>query len=239
MSAIRRLVFFQETDYDLKFENGVLHFQTVFKFFMDRNNFSHPGMANLAKLNLCGASWLHSSQISGLRHAKLKSPGPKVFAAIAHLNAALHDYKEHKRLIPGTGSSHGYHEPFVILLDDGSVPTPGWWYSLFIGDVTCETIDFSVPTIDLSDASNISRRTYKYIKSLADASNRDLLDVFSSYLHEQDINEGSDTGRILDKFISSGTIAPTDLAANFKFIAGICGKLGGPATSSALLDLVE
>lgn len=232
-------MFVQETDYDLKFESGVLHFQTVFKFFMDRNNFSHPGLANLAKLNLGGASWLHSSQISGLRHAKLKSPGPKVFAAIAHLNSALNAYKENKRLIPGTGSSHGYHEPFVILLDDGSVPTPGWWYSLFIGEMTCETIDFSVPTIDLSDAGNISRRTYKYIKSLADQSNRDLFAVLSSYADEENIDEGSDTGRILDKFVSSGAIAPTDLAANFKFIAGICGKLGGPATSAALLDLVE
>lgn len=226
-------------DYDARFENGVTHFQMVFKFFMDRNGFSHPALANFVKLNLNGASWLHSSQISGLRHAKLKSPGPKVFAAISHLNAALHDYKEHKRLIPGTGSSHGYHDPFVILLDDGSVPNPGWWYSLFIGDVTCDTIDFCVPTIDLNEASNVSRRVYRLIKSLAEKSDADLFEEFSKFAHKNGIDEGGDTGRILDKFISSGFISPADLATNFKFIAGICGQLGGPATSAELLELVE
>jgi len=232
-------MFVHEIDYDVRFENGVEHFQMVFKVWMDRNKFSHPGMAKLAKSNLNGASWLHSSQISGLRHSKLKSPGPKVFAAISHLNRALHEFKTDKKLIPGTGSSNEYFEPFCLLLEDGSVPASSWWYSLFIGETVCETIDFSIPLIDPSEANNISRRIYKLINSLASNSQSDVLAVLDSYCLAQNIDPSGETGTILDKFLSSGSIPVLDLPTNLKYIAGIVGILGGPDTTAKLLELVE
>jgi len=229
----------QEIDYDVRFENGVEHFQMVFKFWMDRNHFSHPGMAKLSKANLNGASWLHSSQISGLRHSKLKSPGPKVFAAIAQLNKALHEFKTNSRLIPNTGSSNDYSDPFIILLEDGSAPESSWWYSLFIGETLCESIDFSVPDIDPSEANNISRRIFRLIDTLTKISRSDIFAVLDDYCISQSIEPSSATGKTLDKFLSSGAISALDLPINLKHLAGIVGKLGGPETSAELLEHIE
>jgi hypothetical protein len=114
------------------YEQGVRRFSILFTRWMDTNGWSHPVMTSLAKHALNGVGWLHSSQISGLRHGKLYSPGPRTFLAIHALNAALWEYKENKTLIPGTSSSSNYRDPMVIT-EAGSLPEAGWWYEVFCG----------------------------------------------------------------------------------------------------------
>ena len=76
-----------------KYDQGVRNFALLFTRWMDLNGWSHPVMVALAKSALDGTSWLHSSQISGLRHGKLVSPGPRTFKAIQVLNYYLWLYK--------------------------------------------------------------------------------------------------------------------------------------------------
>jgi len=91
-----------------QFERGVLDFSFLFTKWMDTNAWSHPVMVQLAAgcLQLPGGKgWLHSSQISGLRHGKLLSPGPRTFMAIERLNFYLHRYATEKLLLPGSTSA--------------------------------------------------------------------------------------------------------------------------------------
>jgi len=115
-----------------QYEQGVRRFALLFTRWMDTNDWSHPVMTNLAKCAMGGVAWLHSSQISGLRHGKLLSPGPRTFIAIARLNSALYEYKVNHTLVPNTTSSNHYQDPFVIL-EEGRPPETGWWFEVFCG----------------------------------------------------------------------------------------------------------
>ena len=63
-----------KSDYKQSYEAGIRVFALLFTRFMDLNGWSHPVMVSLARAALDDVSWLHSSQISGLRHGKLISP---------------------------------------------------------------------------------------------------------------------------------------------------------------------
>ena len=66
-----------DNEQSLQYEKGLHTFSILFTRWMDSNDWSHPIMVSLAKGAMGGTGWLHSSQISGLRHAKLRSPGLK------------------------------------------------------------------------------------------------------------------------------------------------------------------
>ena len=60
-----------------RFDTGTQNFARLFTKWMDTNGWSHPIMVSLATACLelpDGKGWLHSSQISGLRHAPLLHP---------------------------------------------------------------------------------------------------------------------------------------------------------------------
>lgn len=109
-------------------------FAGLLRYLMDANQWSHPKMIELTKAAMAGTSWLHSSQISGLQHAKLLSPGPRVFKAIQVLNEALFNYSTKKKLIPGTTSSNNYAKAIHIVDENGHPPSTGWFTEVFIGE---------------------------------------------------------------------------------------------------------
>jgi len=100
---------------------------------MGRNQWSHPVMVALAR-QVCGNSWLHNSQISGLRHAGLTSPGPRQFIALEQLNKAINKYQLTSKTIPGTDSSRTYKNTQPII-EAGATESPplGWFIEVFCG----------------------------------------------------------------------------------------------------------
>ncbi len=117
-----------------RFDRGNRTFALLFTRWMDTNGWSHPVMVNLAKACLGGdKGWLHSSQISGLRHVKLGSPGPRTFIAIERLNFYIHRYATEKKLLPNTSSSNFYSEAYAIT-ENGAPPPVGWWVEVFCGE---------------------------------------------------------------------------------------------------------
>lgn len=100
---------------------------------MEGNCWSHPKMIKLSKASMGGIAWLHSSQISGLLHAKL-NPNPRVFKAIQVLNESLFNYATKNQLIPGTTSSNDYSNAICIKDETGGAPSTGWFVEVFTGE---------------------------------------------------------------------------------------------------------
>ena len=90
-------------------------------------------MIKLSKASMGGIAWLHSSQISGLLHAKL-NPNPRVFKAIQVLNESLFNYATKNQLIPGTTSSNDYSNAICIKDETGGAPSTGWFVEVFTGE---------------------------------------------------------------------------------------------------------
>ena len=114
-----------EIDLVQAYLTGNKNFAILFTRWMDRNEWSHPIVVALAKGVCGGASWFHSSQISGIRQGKSQSPGPRQFIAIQRLNQALYDYKNGGPLIPGTSSSNNYNSSMARFCHECGVPFPG------------------------------------------------------------------------------------------------------------------
>ena len=131
-------------DYLSLYAKGRRTFSLLFSRWMDTNEWSHACMG--------GVRWLHSSQISGLRHNGLENPGPRTFIALERLNpsaveppliplhrersgqasfslrGAIYDYPElYEAVVPGPRSashplSHRTHQLVHVLVDAGWRP---------------------------------------------------------------------------------------------------------------------
>lgn len=220
------------------FEAGIQEYARMFRAFMDRNRFSHPVMVSLAKSSLGGASWLHSSQISGMRHGKLRSPGPRIFEALAQLNRCLYRYKHYQELIPGTSTASDYLTPFVILDDENSPPSAGWWVEVFLGLRQATGIDFGIPDISPDEAPGLSRRLSRLVRILAAQHQIDVLEETPSLLRDHCPDREPAVVKLLSGWLGGEELSYQELTAHISSIQLICDSLGGPKMLEELMDAV-
>lgn len=149
-----------------EYDIGKRRFSVLFTRWMDGNEWSHPVMVQLATAclqNKSGKGWLHSSQISGLRHGKLESPGPRTFVAIERLNTYLFEYKQTGKSLPG-GVSQDHYKYAQPITERGKVPSLGWFFEVFCGVVTPSDYDLDTRLISDMEAGRYSAEMGKSIR---------------------------------------------------------------------------
>jgi hypothetical protein len=225
-----------------QFENGVRGFSFLFTKWMDTNAWSHPVMVQLAAgcLQLPGGKgWLHSSQISGLRHGKLLSPGPRTFMAIERLNFYLHRYATEKTLLPGSSSSNFYSHPYVIT-EDGAPPPLGWWMEVFCGARVPRDVDVSSRFHTDEHAYTVSSNWAKLIRRLLIDSGHDIIDELDRIVRNHyPVREPDRVDRLLAVIQSRSQWNPDELQLELPAITALTAALGGPEDEEALLRLID
>lgn len=221
-----------------KYDQGIRNFALLFTRWMDLNGWSHPVMVSLAKSALDGTSWLHSSQISGLRHGKLISPGPRTFKAIQILNYYLWLYEQEKQLIPNTDSSNAYREPFVIT-ENGKPPELGWWMEVFVGDRTPSDLDLKQHSFTSEAAEDFSKGYGKLIRKLMVLNDYDPISDFDTVV--RDHYPAGDFERVekLTKILYNQTVwTPDELVNEIPALVSLSTSLDGPNSEDELIELL-
>ena len=225
-----------------QFDSGVRNFAHLFTRWTDTSAWSHPVMVNLAAccLELPGKKgWLHSSQISGLRHGTLLSPGPRTFMAIERLNYYLHRYAVDKKLIPGTSSSNFYSEPFVIT-EDGAPPLLGWWVEVFCGARVPKDIDVTERFFTEDQAAEMSTSWGKLIRRLLIEAELDLIEELGRVLRSHyPVREPDRLETIAAVIQNRARWTPEQLLIELPAITALTAAMGGPTTEEALLETLS
>ena len=202
---------------------------------MDKNRWSHPAIVALSRNCLDGVGWLHSSQISAIRHNNICNPGPRTFVAIAELNKAVHAYATRKRLIPNTKSDELYLQAYAIT-EDGSPPEPGWWFEVFVGYRVPKDVPLDIVFMDDAHAASFSRNYARIVRKLLADNSFDLLDDLDRVIRAHYPAGDAERVRklvavIMQKAIWSSVEAEVELPALTAFTA----ELGGPSTQEDML----
>ena len=218
-----------------KYEQGIKNFALLFTRWMDLNGWSHPVMVALAKSALDGTSWLHSSQISGLRHGKLLSPGPRTFKAIQLLNYYLWLYKEEKKLIPNTTSSNNYQEPYVIT-EDGKAPDLGWWMEVFVGDRLPTDLDLNEHSFTPDSATEFSKSYGKLIRKLMVLNDYDPISDFDTVIRTHyPAKDAERVQTLTDLLYNEAHWNPEQLVNELPALVTLSAALDGPKGDKDLL----
>jgi hypothetical protein len=221
------------------FKQGNQTFGLLFTRWMDTNRWSHPVMVNLAKSCLDNVGWLHSSQISGLRHVKLASPGPRTFVAIERLNFYMHRYATTKTLLPNTSSSNFYSEAYAIT-EDGKPPELGWWVEVFCGQRVPKDIDLRQTFFVDEQAESFSLRWGHMIRRLMMQRGVDVimeLDnvVRSSYAPR----DAARVKKLMAVIQNQGFWNADELTNELPAITDLTAEMGGPATEQELISEIQ
>ena len=226
-------------DYQTQFSRGVSTFSLLFTRWMDTNGWSHPTMVTLARHCLDGTSWLHSSQISGLRHARLLSPGPRTFIAIERLNFFVHRYATTKKLLPGTPGSNLYAKAFAIT-EGGDPPPLGWWMEVFCGKRTPRDIDLRETFFTDDQAARISSAWGGLIRRLMIQSDLDIIVELDRVLREKYPAKDAERLKLTKAVIQNSLVwTPQQLANELPAITSFSSALGGPASETDLIALLK
>lgn len=226
-----------DTDHVALFEQGVETFSKLFTRWMDSNGWSHPVIVSLAKNALHGSGWLHSSQVSGLRHGKLRSPGPRTFVAIERLNWYLHRYKTQKLLIPGTTSSNNYQDPEVILDDDGNPPALGWWIEVFCGFRTPSHLDNAEFFFTPDQALQFSIGFGRLARRLLAINSLDIVTDIDIAIHRHYVpGDTVRVGKLKEVLLAQGSWTPDELQIELPSLARFTDALGGPDSEKTLVN---
>jgi hypothetical protein len=227
------------TDHRGQFAKGVQTFSLLFTRWMDTNGWSHPTMVALAKASMDGVGWLHSSQISGLRHGKLLSPGPRTFIAIERLNYYVHRYSTTKRLIPNTDSSNLYSEALAIT-ENGQPPSLGWWVEVFCGQREPTDIDLKQSYISERQADEMSNSWGTMIRKLFRDRDLDLIVELDRVLREHyPARDASRLNRIRAVIQARESWTADEFTAELPAISALTAHLGGPQSEDELLSLLR
>ena len=223
------------------YTEGNKNFAVLFSRWMDGNEWSHPIVVNLAKGVCDGASWFHSSQISGIRQGKSQSPGPRQFIAIWKLNKALYDYKHGGPLIPGSTSSNNYKDADPVVLDDGSCPDLGWWVSCFSGIVPLpkryksERIVFNPKR-----AETFSHNYARLIRKLFVQQDLDLIENLDMTVFQHYPAKDKDRVAFLKTVLTSkSSWSPDELQTELVALTSLSNALGGPSTEEDLIEFLR
>lgn len=226
-------------DQKVQFEEGVKTFALLFTRWMDTNGWSHPTMVNLAKACMDGTAWLHSSQISGLRHAKLFSPGPRTFIAIERLNFYIHRYATKKTLLPGTLGSNFYKNAFAIT-ENGKPPELGWWVEVFCGQRIPKDIDLHETFFTDEQAVLLSQNWGALIRRLMIQENIDLITELDKILREAyPARDAERLARTIAVIQNRETWSAQQLANELPAISALTSSLGGPESELDLLKALK
>lgn len=222
-----------------QFTTGVKTFSRLITRWMDTNEWSHPTMVSLAKSVLDGASWLHSSQISGFRHATLLSPGPRCFVALERLNYYVHRYATTKKLLPNTENSNLYRHAFAIT-ENGEPPSSGWWIEVFVGRRIPSDIDVSTSFFTEEQAREFSQKWGALIRKLMMQKSIDLITELDKTLRVHYTAGDADRVEMVASVIKNNQTWTADqLAYELPAISALTSHLGGPDSESALLDALK
>jgi hypothetical protein len=203
------------------FDKGNRTFALLFTRWMDTNRWSHPVMVNLAKACMDGVGWLHSSQISGLRHQRLHSPGPRTFIAIERLNFYVHRYATTKTLLPNTSSSNFYAEAYAIT-ENGEPPD---LHEKFFSD---------------DQAQEFSVKWAHMIRRLMTQRDIDLIVELERVVRENyPPNDAERVKQVLAVIQNRGTWTAAQLTNELPAIAALTAEMGGPQSESELLSRVQ
>jgi hypothetical protein len=218
-----------------EFNQGVRNFSLLFTRWMDTNEWSHPVMTVLAKKALNGTAWLHSSQISGLRHGKLFSPGPRTFIAIERLNYYLFRYIESKTLIPGTTSSNQYSKPYAVT-EDNKPPALGWWVEVFCGVRIPKDIDLRINFFTETQAREMSLSWAALVRKLMIANQVDIITELEHTIRmNYPANDHDRVLKVIQVIQNKAVWTPLELTAELPAITVLTEALGGPETEDQLL----
>ena len=222
-------------DYRDQYKSGTQRFAALFTRLMDLNEFSHPTMVTLTRNCMHGVSWLHSSQISGLRHGKLVSPGPRTFIAIQRLNYYLHRYATEKKLLPNTSSSAAYSNAWAIT-EDGQAPEVGWFIEVFTGERVPKDIDIYEWIFSTSMAEQRSIQWAKLMRTLMMQEGIDIISDLDDLLRDHyPARDAHRLNKIKDVLLRNGTWTPEELKIELPAITALSRALGGPTDESTLL----
>ena len=227
-----------DNEQSLQYEKGLHTFSILFTRWMDSNDWSHPIMVSLAKAAMGGTGWLHSSQISGLRHAKLRSPGPRTFIAIERLNYHLYQYTEHKTLIPGTEGSNFYANALPIL-EDGKVPELGWWFEVFCGQRIPSDERLLSQYVSGYDAETCSKNWGRLLRKLIYAAGLDHVDDLSSVIQKHyPAGDAHRVEKLIEVAQSRAVWTPDELLQEIAALTALSEALGGPTDEEDLLTFI-
>lgn len=219
-----------------QFERGIRTFGRLFTRWMDLNEWSHPKMATLARGALGGTGWLHSSQISGLRHCKLESPGPRTFIAIERLNYYLHRYATTKVLIPGTDSSNNYKQAFVIT-EGGKPPELGWWIEVFCGYRVPKDLDLHTEEFSDLQASRYSEAWGALIRRLMTGAGIDLITELDLTIHRHyPARDSSRVEKLRGVIHNRDAWDANEFANELPALVAFTEAMGGPADEDLLIN---
>lgn len=220
------------------YSQGNKNFAILFSRWMDGNDWSHPVVVSLAKGACGGASWFHSSQISGIRQGKSQSPGPRQFIAIERLNRALYNYRNGGSLIPGTDSSNHYSEAQPILTDEGECPDLGWFVGLFSGVVDLPA-KYKGPNTVFSKqaATDFSRKYARLIRKLFVLKDLDLIENLDlTLLQHYPARDKDRLTKIKNVLTSPAVWSPDELAIELVALIALSKALDGPADEHQLFE---
>lgn len=219
----------------VQFDQGIRTFSKLFSRWMDLNEWSHPVMTSLARCALGGASWLHSSQLSGFRQGRLHSPGPRALIGIERLNYYLHRYKTKKLLIPGTPSSNFYADPYVIT-ENGEPPSLGWWVEVFCGYRIPQDVDLRETQFSDTQANKFTKEWGRLVRKLLTHAGYDIIEELEKAVREHYPARDDDrVARLLSVLRINAVWTADELALELPAIATMTASLGGPETEEALL----
>lgn len=226
-------------DHPAAFAQGTATFALLFTRWMDTNGWSHPVMVSLAKAAMGGVGWLHSSQISALRHNKITSPGPRTFVAIERLNYYVHRYATTRALIPGTSSSNFYAEAWAVT-ENGKPPSLGWWVEVFCGQRVPKDIDLHQSFFTELQAAEMSERWGALIRRLLRDKDIDLITDLDSVLRNHYPARDSERLKALQDVITArATWSSEQLVNELPAIAALTAQIGGPSTEDELLHSLK
>lgn len=226
-------------DYPTQFAQGVSTFSLLFTRWMDTNAWSHPTMVTLARHCLDGTSWLHSSQISGLRHGRLLSPGPRTFIAIERLNFYVHRYATTKKLLPGTPGSNLYAKAFAIT-EGGEPPSLGWWMEVFCGKRVPVDIDLRETFFTEDQAARMSSAWGSLIRKLMIQQDMDIIVELDRVLREKYPAKDAERLQRTHAVIQNRDVwTPQQLANELPAITRLSSELGGPVTEQDLIKALK
>ena len=226
-------------DYAALYDKGRRTFSLLFIRWMDTNGWSHPVMTALTAHAMGGLRWLHSSQISGLRHKKLENPGPRTFVAIERLNYYVHRYSTEKRLIPGTDSSRLYSQAFAIT-ENGEAPPAGWFYEVFCGLRAPQDIELHQAFFSDAQAEAISTNWGALIRKLIRAQDLDLITDLDRIMREAYPTKESERRSNTQGVIQNTYVwSPEELITELPAVLALTSALGGPRNEDELLYVLQ
>lgn len=226
-------------DHLAKFERGLEVFSLLFTRWMDTNGWSHPVMVNLTKSCMGGVSWLHSSQISGLRHGKLRSPGPRTFIAIERLNYYIWRYSTQKKLLPNSASSNFYANAYAIT-ENGKPPEIGWWVEVFCGTRVPTDIELHQRLYTEDQAGEMSTNWARQCRRLLAQKGYDLIeDLASAVRRHYPVRDAARVSKALDVVANKDHWTAHELINELPALVAMFEDLGTNLTEDELIKAIK